>query len=199
MQRSPAHGKALAAWWAVRTHLIHEHHDNEEIVFIPWMQTKVAVPQKVSADHKLLIASMDEISAIVKKLESQDEGARIAALDTLRDKQWPAFASLFLEHIREEEVVLTPLMQANFSFNEYQTMVAAIVKRAMKDGPVELPWMITGMPAADRAAFTGELPWVPRMLLKHVWEPKYLRTTAQLLVPILGPLLDVPVPAGCCA
>lgn len=43
------------------TQEVHNHHDHEEKIFFPWMETKVKLPPKMSADHKTLIANLDDV------------------------------------------------------------------------------------------------------------------------------------------
>ena len=45
-----------------RDEVMHDHHDHEEKIFFPWMQTKIQLPPKMSADHKTLIANLEEVS-----------------------------------------------------------------------------------------------------------------------------------------
>jgi hypothetical protein len=40
---------------------VHNHHDHEEKIFFPWVETKVKLPPKMSADHKTLVANLDDV------------------------------------------------------------------------------------------------------------------------------------------
>ena len=60
--------KALyfAEWYVESFYpLVHLHHDNEEDLYFPWLQTKAEIPQKsLSEGHNELIARMDEIKNV---------------------------------------------------------------------------------------------------------------------------------------
>ncbi len=48
---------------------IHEHHDVEERLYFPWLQTKVVIPEKQFAKgHEDLVALLDELNAICKQV-----------------------------------------------------------------------------------------------------------------------------------
>lgn len=57
------HVENIAQWFAIFAHNVHHHHENEEKVFIPWLNTKVAVPEKVSSDHITLVTTLDGLKA----------------------------------------------------------------------------------------------------------------------------------------
>jgi hypothetical protein len=40
--------------WKAFEHQVHHHHDNEERLFFPFMATRVTLPPKMSADHKVM-------------------------------------------------------------------------------------------------------------------------------------------------
>lgn len=44
----------LKSFWTFFEHEVHHHHDHEEQLFFPFMATKVTLPTKMSADHKVL-------------------------------------------------------------------------------------------------------------------------------------------------
>lgn len=58
------------------TQEVHNHHDHEEKIFFPWMETKVKLPPKMSADHKTLIANLDDVG--------QDRAAACVPLSVVR-------------------------------------------------------------------------------------------------------------------
>jgi hypothetical protein len=43
----------LQSSWKEIHHQIHHHHDNEEKLFFPFMATKLTLPPKMTADHKV--------------------------------------------------------------------------------------------------------------------------------------------------
>lgn len=146
------HCANLKTWKDIRLTLIHEHHANEEEIFIPWLATKIAIPAKVQADHKVLMKLLDEISTLIDAIAAtQDVALRKAAFTDLSAK-WPHFRDTFLAHIREEEVQLVPLMMANFDYDEYTQMTSvSSVLYSIPSGAVcwglcfpylPLPWLV---------------------------------------------------------
>ena len=102
---------------------VHEHHQNEDAVFNPFLRTRIKYPEKLEADHVQLVETMKRVEAETARLA---EGATLGALATL----WAEYASLMLPHLHEEEVVGLPLARAFFTPAE----VAKVTESFVKDG-----------------------------------------------------------------
>lgn len=56
--------------------MVHEHHDNEEVIYFPWIATKVELPdKKLSEGHKELIAQIRRFVIYAKRLLRKKEKA----------------------------------------------------------------------------------------------------------------------------
>ena len=45
--------------------VIHHHHKNEEDIAFPYVATRAELPAKMAADHKALVAALEECAALV--------------------------------------------------------------------------------------------------------------------------------------
>lgn len=50
---SPFQVTTVKSYWRLLEEEIHEHHDNEEKLFFPFVASKITLPPKMSADHKV--------------------------------------------------------------------------------------------------------------------------------------------------
>jgi hemerythrin-like domain-containing protein len=44
-------GNYMKRWWALVAEFIHHHHDNEEKIIFPWMNTRVKLPESITEEH----------------------------------------------------------------------------------------------------------------------------------------------------
>lgn len=44
--------------------VVHHHHDAEEKIYLPWIQGRVSVPAKISAEHPGLMQTMDDLGLL---------------------------------------------------------------------------------------------------------------------------------------
>lgn len=114
----------------IKGHLVHvhEHHQNEDKVFNPFLRTRINYPEKLETDHIGLVELMNAIEAEAKILAVGSTLAPIAHL-------WAQYETEMLPHLREEEEVGLPLARAFFTPAE----IGAVVESFMKDGdPVSM-------------------------------------------------------------
>ncbi|KAG2489355.1 hypothetical protein HYH03_012185 [Edaphochlamys debaryana] len=139
-------GKPLEAWQVAAFqlvvkdiyHNIHAHHDHEEVIFFPWMESRVKVPPKMSSDHKTLMALLDKTRDIIMGLKAGDAGSNKAAMEELYST-FTEMRALMCEHLEEEELVGLPLLRKHFTGKE------------MMDGPEKK--IVAEMKPADLAFF----------------------------------------------
>ncbi len=61
-------------------HNVHLHHEHEEVIFFPWMETRVKLPPKMSSDHKTLMAALDRVRELCcsqMKAGMEQEAAKV--------------------------------------------------------------------------------------------------------------------------
>lgn len=128
--------QALESWQVdavqayIKGHLVHvhEHHNNEDKVFNPYIKTRVNYPEKLETDHVGLVELMNAIETEAGALAA---GSTLASLASL----WAQYTESMLPHLKEEEEVGLPLARAFFTPAE----IGAVVESFMKDGdPVSM-------------------------------------------------------------
>lgn len=120
--------RAIKAY--IQGHMVHvrEHHRNEDNIFNPELRKRINYPDKLEADHAVLVQLMAEIDEVTSNLSS---GSNIAELTAL----WTKYEAAMLPHLHEEEVIGLPLARAYFTPKE----VSAIVAKMLKDAsPISL-------------------------------------------------------------
>jgi len=112
---------AVKAWWAGHEKHVHEHHHNEDDLFNPVIRTRVLYPEKLEADHVMLVECMEAIAAAVSKLAAGDSLVGLRLL-------WERYEAFMLPHLHEEEQVGLPLVRAYFTPAEIDKLVGQILK-----------------------------------------------------------------------
>lgn len=184
----------LAEYFDIYAALVHEHHDNEESIFFPWIATRVALPPKLSADHKTLVAWLVELEGLIKKLRDTpgSQGAARQQLLAQTRELWAKYDASFREHIGEEDVLIWPLMRAHFTLKEYEAVTAKIMKNAQSLGHYLLPWFCAAGDKDMVAGVLGMLPPPVRLLLRRKWIPHWHTYVIPLLVSIVDPGVKSP-------
>lgn len=167
---------------------VHDHHDHEEKIFFPWMQTKIQLPPKMSADHKTLIANLEEVQKRATALEAADTSAeQLEALKSCR----VAFVEMqehMCAHLKEEEEEGIPMVRENFTFQEHEVPVNAIIKSMEW---FELPQTIYQMNDADRMKFM-QVAGIPSLIIALVMKGRIRRFEKEIMTPFLAIGQEVP-------
>jgi len=112
--------EAITKWWAGHYRHVKCHHRNEDKLFNPALGERIIIPEKLEADHKELMALVQEIDDEMKGLTTTTQ------LSTL----WKEYEEISFGHLYEEEQVGLPLMRAYFKPAEIKILVQAILKTA---------------------------------------------------------------------
>lgn len=121
------------AWYNNRfVGLVIAHHDGEEKIMFPTVRKRCNIPEKTSADHKVLMKLLNDVTEIGKrffKLGGDASNVSISAqiLPELRAKWTEAKVHMF-PHLAEEEEQMTSLIKDKFTQEEIAAMVQSIVK-----------------------------------------------------------------------
>ncbi|CAJ1934842.1 unnamed protein product [Cylindrotheca closterium] len=87
------------AWKTHYLH-VHSHHSNKDAMLMPYLETRISYPDKLTSDHKELVTKLDRINAVVESLGQKEEGDSVTELvGAFREYQ-----GLMLPHLKEEEV-----------------------------------------------------------------------------------------------
>jgi hemerythrin-like domain-containing protein len=181
---------------------VHEHHDNEEKIYFPWISTKAKIPEKYSKSHEDLVSLLDKLKETCEVILTK-KGINCDDEVKLLQETTPKFCSDMVEHLKEEEEIIPQLLRDNFTKEEESNIVDKIVKSGgLSLARNFLPMILEAM--EDWATpefyddFMKSLPPPIRMLVINYYIPDY--ETA------IRPLRDAPTlptkpnlsRVGCC-
>ncbi|KAL3927800.1 MAG: hypothetical protein SGBAC_012925, partial [Bacillariaceae sp.] len=87
----------------------HEHHEVEEEVYFPWLQTRANIPKKeLSKEHEDLVKMLDGLASICKTIISKTGYNCNEEVEELKTKTH-TFVVDMKEHMAEEERDIPPL------------------------------------------------------------------------------------------
>ena len=108
------------------------HHDSEEKIFFPFVKTRCALPDKTSADHKVLMKLLDEITNIGKKFHENGGDANniqeSAKTLPLLAAKWSEMNAAMLPHLAEEEEQMVTFIKDSFTKEDMDSITTKIVK-----------------------------------------------------------------------
>lgn len=79
-------------------------------------------------------------------------------------------------HLEHEEASALPLIQEVLTPADWGAFTGAIRRtQGLRGAAVFVPWIVDGVPPADRAVLLGSLPAPARVLNRLFWEPGYRR------------------------
>lgn len=155
--------------------VVHHHHDTEELIYLPWMQTRVAIPAKISTDHPELMRVMDELRDMLRSGVLKPVGERAELLAQVRERV-EAFVEDMRDHLAEEEEAIPKLLrEAGFTQEDEGVVVGQIIQSLGLDGNKKsLPLMLHGLKrwAGEEkveAFVAGNLPLPIRFLYRQFW------------------------------
>jgi len=103
-----------------------DHHHNEEVIYFPWVRTKVELPNKKLSDgHVELIAKLATIQTICETVIHKGGVDCTDELAELKDKMLELEKDM-LDHLQEEETDIPPLLRANFTKEEEDPIIQKI-------------------------------------------------------------------------
>ena len=105
---------------------VHEHHDNEEDIYFPWIKTRAVLPhEQFSSSHEELVSNMGSIKKICNTI--LDKGGKDCSDEiTSLKNQIRAFEVDMRAHLKEEEEVIPQLLRDNFTHEEEERVVQQI-------------------------------------------------------------------------
>mmetsp|Transcript_5432 Transcript_5432/g.7983 ORF Transcript_5432/g.7983 Transcript_5432/m.7983 type:complete len:227 (-) Transcript_5432:121-801(-) len=117
---------AIQQVWKDHSEHVHAHHENEDELFVPFLETRIKLPEKLEMDHKEIIQDMSEIDGIIKGLKPGDASMMKSLVES-----FTKYEVRMLPHLTEEEGSGLVLMRAYFTPKE----IAPIVQKIVAKGP----------------------------------------------------------------
>ncbi|KAL1499787.1 hypothetical protein AB1Y20_012473 [Prymnesium parvum] len=115
--------RAIQAAFAVHyTHII-DHHENEDAKVMPFMSSRVKLPEKLTSDHKEMMEYLEKLVAMVNALEPRSWIKDVLGV-------FKTYVDLMLPHLCEEEKVALPLLRAYFTPKEFEKIISSILKES---------------------------------------------------------------------
>jgi hypothetical protein len=150
--RADADGQRSAAARAQLGEVLHfvaHHGENEDVLLVPLLDHAApSVAERMRAAHV-------HIDAALASLRASVEAAPIVTLH----HRTCEFIALYLEHMREEEQELEPMIRAALTLEQLAGFGRGSVERtAPADQRMMLRWMLPAMTRADAEGFVAKLP-----------------------------------------
>ncbi|MFD5073966.1 hemerythrin domain-containing protein [Streptomyces sp. NPDC058371] len=169
--RGTADTPPVHAGWDNFRRQLHIHHTAEDSDLWPRVERAVADrPQDVAllAEMEAEHARLDPLLTAVDQALHQGS-ADIAALVH-------ALAAALGDHLEHEEKSALPLIQEVLTPADWGAFTGRMREtQGLRGAAVFVPWIVDGIPPADRASFLGALPPPVRVLNRLFWEAGYRR------------------------
>ncbi|PPQ66566.1 hypothetical protein CVT24_007130 [Panaeolus cyanescens] len=98
--------------------LMHDHHEGEETIIFPFLETKFPMQHNVDAHHEFL-DGLNNFEAYMKRVQNKEEAYDGAKVRTLLD----SFADVLVKHLQDEIETLTPDHMKEYDVNELNAML----------------------------------------------------------------------------
>ena len=153
---------AIEIFWRHHEKHVSNHHSNEDDIMNPFMKKRVNLPQKLEADHEIIIEKMNDITHIVKE-EIVGVGVGvgigiglgligvthlIAALQSYIDILFP--------HLLEEESIALPLLRSYFAPDEVRIVIFKIFRNGSKGDSGSFIYAMGGAADGHRHGHDGD-------------------------------------------
>lgn len=107
---------------------MHEHHDAEESIYFPWIESKAPIPEKeLSQSHEELISTMQQMKGACEAI-CQKGGVDCTTEISLLKNTIPTFETDMRSHLQGEEELIPKLLRENFTQEEESMIVNKIAE-----------------------------------------------------------------------
>jgi iron-sulfur cluster repair protein YtfE (RIC family) len=157
-----------AGWENFKTQLL-IHHSVEDTDLWPRVQRVVADRPR---DLALLEEMVTEHARLDPLLTTVDEALAGQAADLAEHVQ--KLSTALGEHFDHEEESALPLIQAVLTPADWRGFTGQMRRRqGVKGAAVYVPWVIDGIPVAERHQFLAAMPAPVRLINRLLWESRY--------------------------
>jgi iron-sulfur cluster repair protein YtfE (RIC family) len=167
--RGTADTPPVHAGWDNFRRQLHIHHTAEDSDLWPRVERAVADrPQDIAllAEMEAEHARLDPLLTAVDQALHQGSADIAGLVDAL--------ATALGDHLEHEEKSALPLIQEVLTPADWGAFTGRMREtQGLRGAAVFVPWIVDGIPPADRAAFLGALPPPVRVLNRLFWEAGY--------------------------
>ncbi|MDX6356335.1 MAG: hypothetical protein QOF98_3238 [Streptomyces sp.] len=161
----------IHAGWANFTFQLHNHHTVEDSDLWPQVAAKVTARPD---DQKLLAQMEAEHAELGPRIDAVDAGLKTGSpdlADQVRD-----LSEVIDDHFGHEENSALPLIQDVLAPADWRRFGLANASSLGFRGVARyIPWVLDGIPAADRRRFLGAFPPPVKVVNGLLWERRYGR------------------------
>ncbi|GGI97055.1 hemerythrin domain-containing protein [Streptomyces brasiliensis] len=166
-----AHAVPVRAGWENFKRQLHIHHTTEDTGLWPRVRERAAGRPR---DLALLDEMEEEHSRIDPLLAAVDTGLAD------RSPELPylvrALTVTLDDHLKHEEDSALPLIQEVLTDADWAAFTGSLRRtQGLRGAALFVPWIVDGVPPADRATFLDTLPAPARVLNRLFWEGGYRR------------------------
>ncbi|MET7485260.1 hemerythrin domain-containing protein [Streptomyces sp. NPDC005538] len=166
-----AHTAPVHAGWENFKHQLHIHHTAEDSDLWPRVRTRIAGRSRD-------LGMLDDMEAEHARIDPL-----LAAVDTAladRASELPdlvrALRATLDDHLKHEEDSALPLMGEVLTDADWAAFTGRLREtQGLRGAAVFVPWLVDGVPTADRDRFLGAFPPPVRVLNRLFWEGSYRR------------------------
>lgn len=161
----------VRAGWENFKHQLHIHHTAEDSDLWPRLRER-------AAGRPRDLALLDEMEAEHARIDPL-----LAAVDTALTERAPelpdlvrALTATLDDHLKHEEDSALPLIQDVLTPADWGAFTGRMREvQGLRGAAVFVPWIVDGIPPADRARFFASMPPPVRVLNRLFWEAGYRR------------------------
>jgi iron-sulfur cluster repair protein YtfE (RIC family) len=160
---------------------IHHHHTTEDELVLPVILDKSGQDLKnLSDDHHKLVGALKQIENAGKEFKRNHANLGeqdIIELHKMLSTEFSDLKAKMEEHLAEEERIFPVFLRTHYSEAETKILEEKII-RAIGDhmknlwGAVSESIRVWATPE-QLEYFLNGIPWVPRQLAYHIWQPHY--------------------------
>lgn len=167
--------RLLSERWDLFAGQLHHHHEAEDRVLWPWLRTRVsagelAVLDLMQLEHEAIDPVLTRIAKAFAALAGGDPSARAGLGAALADA-----SAVLGEHLAHEETESLAIMQRVMTDAQWKELEAQFrVGQPPTAVLTMVPWVLSGLPDADRAALLRRAPKALG-LLARLLSPRFER------------------------
>lgn len=159
-------------WQLFRTYLM-IHHVAEDHSLWPVLRTKLAGQDEVLGMLRAMEVEHAQLDGVVEKIDAalEEEGGERELPALMKD-----VIACLTDHLDHEEAKALPLLESELTAAEWGAFVKEQRSQVgIKGAATFFPWLLDGVPDAERRHVLDQVPSPLRLVYRAVWRPRYER------------------------